>query len=164
MRNVLYLSVIAGLISGCAGNPKDIKGVNNARNDISHEVQKESNATTPASTVIACRPIYFDFDSAVVKNSSLVTSCANEINKAGANISVKLDGYCDIVGTDEYNKKLGSKRVSAVLESLRSRGISKNVKVVANSYGKSKYQQYLNDKVENNRLNRKVSVTIIKKS
>lgn len=82
--------------------------------------------------------VYFDFDSAVVKNSeqSKVSAVADYL-KANPSAAVRVEGNCDERGTEEYNRSLGERRALAVREELVSLGIAPS-RVDTISYGKDR--------------------------
>lgn len=63
---------------------------------------------------IITKYVYFDFDSDKVKD---VSQSVKDIVKDNKNV-VDVVGYCDEVGTDEYNEWLGMRRASAVVKEL----------------------------------------------
>ncbi len=69
--------------------------------------------------------VYFEFDSAVVKDSekSKVSAVADYL-KANPTAAVLVEGNCDERGTEEYNRSLGERRALAVREILVGMGIA----------------------------------------
>lgn len=75
---------------------------------------------------IEVKPIYFDFDKAVVK--PIYEKDLNQvagIMKQDKKKKVYLTGRCDTRGSDAYNLKLGQKRADAVEKELVKRGVEK---------------------------------------
>jgi peptidoglycan-associated lipoprotein len=82
------------------------------------------------------QPVYFDFDSAVIRDSERSTLAKDaEVLKKYDFLRVTIEGHCDERGTIEYNIALGERRAQAVIDYLVSLGVPasrlKNV-----SYGK----------------------------
>ena len=79
--------------------------------------------------------IHFAFDSYAL--SPTARDIANDVAahlQENPEVSVKLEGHCDERGTFEYNMLLGMNRSRAVLEYLRSLGISES-RMTPISYG-----------------------------
>jgi OmpA-OmpF porin, OOP family len=72
-------------------------------------------------------PIYFDFNKFELKKEAI--DALEKLSKAMAKYTgfgVQLDGYCDFMGTEEYNLKLSEKRARAAQNYLNSQGVSEN--------------------------------------
>lgn len=75
--------------------------------------------------------------------------------------SIHLDGYCDHIGSDGYNKTLSTKRVSAVKKHLLSYGIERGT--IGNTFGHGEKDPLNENKTEEERqVNRRVEISIIK--
>ncbi|MDP4235126.1 MAG: OmpA family protein, partial [Bacteroidota bacterium] len=100
----------------------------------------------------------FDFDSSIVnahakKMLSLITE---SINKDA--LSVKVNGYCDVTGTDEYNQALSERRANSTADALRaSARMPADVSVAGHGRQDPKFS---NDLPEGRQLNRRVEVEI----
>lgn len=81
--------------------------------------------------------IYFDYDSAVVRNDARGVLDADAAwLKKFRTVKVLVEGHCDERGTEEYNLALGEKRAKAAQDYLLSTGITADrIKII--SYGKS---------------------------
>jgi peptidoglycan-associated lipoprotein len=103
-----------------------------ANDPTSHQGWPEDRAALQAYTV------HFDFDSSVVKagEKSKVAAVA-EFLKKNAEDAVKIEGYCDERGTEEYNRSLGERRASALREDLVSQGIAAT-RIDTLSFGKDR--------------------------
>jgi outer membrane protein OmpA-like peptidoglycan-associated protein len=68
--------------------------------------------------------IYFQYDSAVVKpdEKSKLSAVANYLKSSGSD-ALKIEGFCDERGTEEYNRSLGERRALALREELASLGV-----------------------------------------
>ena len=82
--------------------------------------------------------VYFDFDSAAVKDSELskVAAVADYL-KANPQAAVRVEGNCDERGTEEYNRSLGERRALAARERLVGLGIDPT-RVDTRSYGEDR--------------------------
>lgn len=82
------------------------------------------------------KAIYFDYDSATLKDAQLQTLKANaEYLKAHPSLEALVAGFCDERGTIEYNLALGQKRAKEVREYYIRLGVpGKSVATI--SYGK----------------------------
>jgi len=78
--------------------------------------------------------VYFDFDSAVLREDShpVLQRVAESLQARRA--SLRIEGNCDEVGTVEYNLALGDHRARAAKEYLVHLGVSAN-KIATVSYG-----------------------------
>jgi peptidoglycan-associated lipoprotein len=68
--------------------------------------------------------VYFQYDSAVVRpdEKSKLSAVANFLKSSGSD-ALKIDGFCDERGTEEYNRSLGERRALALREELASLGV-----------------------------------------
>src|SRR5437899_248850 len=82
--------------------------------------------------------VHFDLDSSVVKaaDKANVQAVAEEL-KAHPAWAVRVEGYCDERGTEEYNRSLGERRALALREQLISLGIDPS-RVDTISFGKDR--------------------------
>ncbi|WP_299579593.1 OmpA family protein [uncultured Sunxiuqinia sp.] len=71
--------------------------------------------------------IFFDFNSSKIdKGAADAINLLRNYMMKNANVAVNLIGYADEKGTEEYNKKLSTKRAEAVAELLVKSGIDKS--------------------------------------
>ncbi|MGE8244241.1 MAG: OmpA family protein, partial [Sphingobacterium sp.] len=110
---------------------------------------------------------WFDFDNLnfetgtakVLPESQAQLSNLAEILKAFPTANVKIGGYTDKTGNEEYNKKLSLDRANAVKDYLDKVGLSKQV-IGAEGYG-SQFAKYPADAPETDRiLDRHVAVSV----
>ena len=87
--------------------------------------------------------IFFAFDSHKIasKKEELNIKAYAEAAKA-AGVKVKVVGFADKVGSNEYNNKLSTKRAEAVAEIIRSYGVE--VEVVAGGESEEYKERMLN--------------------
>jgi peptidoglycan-associated lipoprotein len=86
----------------------------------------------------AVKPIYFDFDKAVVRPGDAKTLDASAAwLKQNANQLLLIEGHCDERGTNEYNLALGDRRAKAAMNYLVAQGISADRMTIV-SYGEER--------------------------
>jgi peptidoglycan-associated lipoprotein len=145
MRRGSLLIVMIGALAGGGG--------------CSHEQQADKSAARPAApprTVVTAGPakpalpasvavdgpkqkegddaIFFDFDSALVRDDArpVLQKVAERLHQRAA--SLRIEGNCDEVGTVEYNLALGEQRARAAKEYLVHLGVPSN-RIATISYG-----------------------------
>lgn len=97
--------------------------------------------------------IYFDFDKSDIRpgDANKLKGNADEMKKAGEGLPmVAIEGYCDPVGTSEYNMALGQRRADAAKAYLVQLGISAD-KLSTISYGEEKLVTQNEAQYEQNR-------------
>lgn len=98
------------------------------------EEVKERAAAAPAGL----RPVYFDFNQALIEAESGEIMRANaEWLKAHPQAKVRIEGNCDERGTIEYNQTLGQRRAAIAKKYLTDMGISGD-RILLISFGKEK--------------------------
>ena len=85
---------------------------------VATEASTRTTAREPAS-------IYFDFDSALLRDESrgVLAKLANNLRSDGGAPGLEIDGNCDELGTVEYNLALGQQRAEAAKRYLVQMGI-----------------------------------------
>jgi len=87
---------------------------------------------------VALKPIYFDFDKAVIrKDDAKVLDSSADYLKANPNELLLVEGHCDERGTNEYNLALGERRAKAAMTYLVGKGIDAS-RITLISYGKER--------------------------
>lgn len=84
-----------------------------------------------------------------------------EIMTSYPNVKLKLGGYTDNTGTDDFNNKLSQERADAVRQELTERGIA-GTRLEAKGYG-SLYPVAPNDTEENRAKNRRIDIQVTQK-
>lgn len=105
--------------------------------------------------------VFFDFDKDILTEANL-----KELPKAVAFVKkypgakIRLDGYTDSIGTDEYNKKLSERRATAVKNYLiKEAGVSSS-KITAVGHGEA--DPVADNKTPDGRAkNRRVEISIL---
>nr|WP_294935268.1 OmpA family protein [uncultured Flavobacterium sp.] len=100
--------------------------------------------------------VYFDFDIHQVNSDSNV-KLSDWISQNKETEVLKVYGFCDSVGSHEYNDKLAIRRVNAVMNILKENKISLSEKLETKGFGKRFEQSKIQDE------NRKVEIYFRKK-
>lgn len=110
---------------------------------------------------LAGNKVYFTFDSSILsKEAKDILIKQAEWLKANPSIIADVEGYCDEIGTDEYNFALGLRRAKAVKNFLEKYGVEQErLKVI--SYGKLNPAKLGHNK-EAHRANRRAVTVVIK--
>ena len=88
---------------------------------------------------IVLRGVNFDFDKAKIRpDAEPILDEAADILKQNPNVTVEVNGYCDIIGTEEYNMKLSRRRSAAVAKYLGAKGIAAD-RLETHGYGKTNF-------------------------
>ena len=109
--------------------------------------------------------LFFDFNKDVINKTSVV-DLDNWLGQSSKVTILKIEGYCDSVDTNNYNKILAARRVNTVLELLQSKGVQFDKKLVVKAIGENfeqaanqsqnrkvvLYYQSLKGKIENENL------------
>ena len=104
--------------------------------------------------------VYFPFDKA-----HLSAEMKKELDQnsewiiAQKSIRIRLEGHCDVRGTDEYNIWLGQQRANRVLQYLIGNGVGPDI-LATTSWGKEKPATEGDDD-ESHQLNRRVEFVIV---
>jgi peptidoglycan-associated lipoprotein len=86
----------------------------------------------------AVKPVFFDFDKAVIRPGDAKTLDASAAwLKQNANQLLLIEGHCDERGTNEYNLALGDRRAKAAMNYLVAQGISADRMTIV-SYGEER--------------------------
>lgn len=106
------------------------------------------------------RPIYFDFDQAVIREEykPFLLSIIKVIN-GHSDLRVKVTGHTDAVGSDAYNIQLSERRAQAIIEFFVQNGMAKN-RIVIDFKGE-KEPVSDNKSEEGMQLNRRVDFSFI---
>jgi len=78
---------------------------------------------------------------------------AVESLKDNPNVAVNVNGYCDAVGSDEYNLKLSQERAEAVVRYLAEHDVEAS-RLTAHGYGRTNFVA-TNDSAEGRAQNRR---------
>lgn len=104
--------------------------------------------------------VLFDFDRSEIKPAFTdELDQAADLLLANADVTVRIDGHTDSVGTEEYNMGLSERRAEAVAAYLEARGVSRDRMTVA-WFGESQ-PVASNDTAEGRAQNRRVEIDLI---
>jgi peptidoglycan-associated lipoprotein len=124
---VLLLGVLA--ISACRTTPEKDSG--------GEFSDSPPAAPAPAASAVELEAVYFDFDSAVLRDDARATLKKNAEELRASSAVVTLEGHTDERGTEEYNLALGERRGESVRKYLVDLGIpASRLRVV--SFGEAK--------------------------
>jgi outer membrane protein OmpA-like peptidoglycan-associated protein len=106
---------------------------------------------------IVLRGVHFDFNQAKIRSGdAAILDEAAEVLKAHPSVAVDVNGYCDAVGSVEYNLKLSQKRAEAVTRYLAKQGVPEG-HLIPHGYGKTDFVA-TNDTPEGRAQNRRVEL------
>jgi OOP family OmpA-OmpF porin len=85
------------------------------------------------------RGVHFDFNKSKIRpgDAAILDEAADTL-KSHANVTVYVDGYCDAIGSEEYNLKLSQRRGDAVAEYLEEKGIPAS-RLIPRGFGKTNF-------------------------
>jgi outer membrane protein OmpA-like peptidoglycan-associated protein/TolA-binding protein len=101
-------------------------------------VAKETTITPePEIKDITLSPIHFDFDRAYIReeDKNILTRAVTDIKK-DTTFKILVEGYCDPIGTNQYNYNLGLRRANSVKDYLTKLGINRN-QITTKSFGET---------------------------
>ncbi len=103
---------------------------------------------------IVLRGVHFAFNKYNIRpEDEAVLDEAVESLKDNPDVAVNVNGYCDAVGSDEYNLKLSQERAEAVVQYLSEHGVAAS-RLTAHGYGKTNFVA-TNDNAEGRAQNRR---------
>lgn len=119
-----------------------------------------ATVTVTDTRILISERIYFDFDTDTIRSVSLplldqVATVVQEI----PNRDIRVEGYTDADGNDQYNLDLSYRRARAVVEYLAGRGVPRS-RLSYVGYGEAN-PVAPNDSAEGQALNRRVEFTIM---
>src|SRR5579883_122225 len=110
----------------------------------------------PQAGPIVLRGVHFAFDRYNITPESAATlDEAASVLKDHANLTIDVNGYCDSIGSVAYNLKLSEKRAEAVVDYLKSHGVTNTL--VPHGYGKTNFVA-TNKTAEGRAQNRRVEL------
>jgi outer membrane protein OmpA-like peptidoglycan-associated protein len=93
----------------------------------------------PAQERIVLRGVHFDFNRANIRpDARPILDEAADILSKHPNVTVDVNGYCDVIGGFAYNLKLSQRRSDAVADYLESKGVPAS-RLVTHGYGKTHF-------------------------
>jgi outer membrane protein OmpA-like peptidoglycan-associated protein len=95
-------------------------------------------APAPQERIIL-RGVHFDFNRYNIRpDAAPILDEAAEILGRHPDVTVNVNGYCDIIGGFAYNQRLSERRADAVARYLEGKGITAN-RLVTHGYGKTQF-------------------------
>jgi peptidoglycan-associated lipoprotein len=93
---------------------------------------------TPLMPELTLQTIYFDFDKSDIRTADAEILKANaQVLNDNPMVNITIEGYCDPMGTSEYNMALGWRRATSAQSYLAKLGVDK-VRLSTISYGEEK--------------------------
>ena len=128
MRNQFYLAVILlfvlAFLAGCS-SVSDVVEEPPVQNAAPEPASiQEPVQTEPESKITLETSFYFDFDDATLRPDAHQAIQAHAERLKSNSQVIRIEGYADERGTEEYNKELGQRRADAVRDLLISMGVS----------------------------------------
>lgn len=122
---------------------------------------EEAVVTVSDTRILISERIYFDFNTDTIRSVSLplLDQVADVIQQLAASKRIRVDGYTDSEGDDEYNRDLSYRRARAVVEYLVGRGVPRE-RIEYVGYGEAN-PVAPNDDPAGRALNRRVEFTIL---
>lgn len=120
----------------------------------------------PNSTVYtAANGILFDVDSAQLKPDAIpaLRAIAADIKASGTQETIRVEGYTDDVGSDDYNHALSGHRAATVADWLKDEAGFDGEQLTVIAYGELSPAQP-NDSDAHRRANRRVVIAVVKAS
>ncbi len=151
---------LADGVDQCPMQPEDRDGFQDE--DGCPEPGPEAAVVTVTDTrILISERIYFDFDQETIRNVSLplLDQVAEAIEDLPRNRRIRVEGYSDSAGDDQYNLDLSYRRARSVVEYLSSRGVARE-RLDYVGYGEAN-PVAPNDSAEGRALNRRVEFTIL---
>ncbi len=122
---------------------------------------QQATVTVTDTRILISERIYFDFDTDTIRSVSmpLLDQVAAVMAEIPANKKVRVEGYTDDQGDDQYNLDLSYRRARAVVQYLAGRGVPRN-RLEFVGYGEAN-PVAPSDSPEGRALNRRVEFTIM---
>jgi len=88
---------------------------------------------------IVLRGVHFDFNKSNIRpDAAPILDEAADILSKHADVTVDVNGYCDIIGSYRYNLRLSQRRANSVAHYLEGKGIAAS-RLVTHGYGKTHF-------------------------
>ena len=111
----------------------------------------------PVKEKIVLRGVHFDFNKSNIRpGDAAVLDEAAATLKTIPGIRVDVNGYCDAIGSEEYNLRLSDRRSDSVVNYLVDKGIAAD-RLMPHGYGKTNFVA-TNDTAEGRAQNRRVEL------
>jgi len=111
----------------------------------------------PVAQKVVLRGVHFAFNKATIRSEDMpVLDEAADSLRSSPNTRVNVNGYCDAIGSEQYNMRLSQRRAEAVATYLEGKGIAGD-RLVAQGFGKTNFVAS-NDTAEGRAQNRRVEL------
>jgi len=125
---VLALSAAASAWMGCSSTPENENASGtNTNSEFREAPSPDGGADSMGGKIPGFQTVYFDYDSADIKEDSRagLRQNADKLNAGNLGV-VTVEGHCDERGSTEYNLALGERRANAVKRYLVDLGVPSN--------------------------------------
>ena len=164
---LVVVSLMVSLAAGCASNGRPKCNLMGENQECGAPPPAPRPAPAPMAPApapapdtcgrIVLRGVNFAFDKSDIDGpSAVVLDAAADQLKECPNVSVRVEGNTDSIGTDAYNQGLSERRAESVRSHLVSRGVSAS-RLTAVGYGESQ-PIASNETDEGRALNRRVEL------
>jgi outer membrane protein OmpA-like peptidoglycan-associated protein len=137
-----------------------VKPIDSLKQKVVPIVPKFKRDTIELNTDYILKNITFEFDSYVLLRQSFVElDKVVEYLKLRPDVSVRLSGHTDFIGSDEYNLTLSRNRARSVADHFISRGILSQ-RIISYGFGKSR-PIMLSKTDEDRQINRRVEIRFV---
>jgi len=101
--------------------------------------------------------VHFDFDKSNVRpGDAVILDEVGDQLKASPETTVYVDGYCDAIGSEEYNLSLSQRRSASAVSYLAGKGVAES-RMIPRGFGKTNFVA-ANDTPEGRAQNRRVEI------
>ncbi len=124
---VLALSVAASAWMGCSSTPENEGEGTDTGSEFREAPTPEGSGMEGSGKLAGFQTVYFDYDSAEIREDSRggLRQNADKLNAGNLGV-VTVEGHCDERGSTEYNLALGERRANAVKRYLVDLGVPSN--------------------------------------
>jgi peptidoglycan-associated lipoprotein len=131
------MAVVALSAFGCSTTSEDESGSATESEFIQADVDEVERTTVSDGSSLDLQTVYFDYDRSNIRDDARPVLRSNGDRLRGAGAAVRLEGYCDERGDEEYNLALGERRANSVKAYLENLGVpSSQMRTI--SYGEAK--------------------------
>jgi outer membrane protein OmpA-like peptidoglycan-associated protein len=150
---------IADAFDACPNDPEDIDQYEDL-DGCPEPGPGQATVTVTERRILISERIYFDFDRDTIRSVSqpLLDQVAQAILRIADRRRIRVEGYTDSEGDDQYNTDLSYRRARSVVQYLVSRGVPR-IRLEYQGYGEIN-PVAPNDSPEGKALNRRVEFTI----
>ena len=136
-RVAIGMAVVALSAVGCSTTSEE-EDVTVTESEFVQGDQDEVGDTSASSVAgLGLETVYFDYDRSNIRDDARPVLRANGDALRRANATVRLEGYCDERGDEEYNLALGERRANSVKGYLENLGVP-SAQMRTLSYGEAK--------------------------